>query len=101
LLDQEGITNISIYKFKDIDEIIPVANRLVGYDLHSSLYKYEKYYYLAIDFSSVDESDIRQDIRSILNEYLSTSKITIYRLQEYGSTIMEEDCFETVIHYFG
>lgn len=101
VLELEGITNMSIYKFKDIDEIIPVANRLVEYGLNTSLYKYENYYYLAIDFSSVNESTTRQDIRSIINEYLTTSKMTVYRLQEYGATIMEEDCFETIVHYFG
>lgn len=101
LLNQEGNINVSIYKFKDIDEIIPVANRLLEFGLHSSLYKYENYYYLAIDFAGVNDSETRQDIRSILDEYLSTSKMTIYRLEEYGSAIMEEDCFETIVHYFG
>jgi len=100
VLNHEGIANMSIYKFKDIDEIVPVANRLVEYGLNSSLYKYENDYYIAIDFSGVNDSATRQNIRSILNEFLTSSKMTIYRLQEYGTTIMEEDCFETIVHYF-
>ncbi|RUL54268.1 MULTISPECIES: adaptor protein MecA [Lysinibacillus] len=99
-IHNQGITNISIYKFKDIDEIIPVANRIVSYGLQSSLYKYENYYYVAVDFTNVTEKDERLNIRSIINEYLGSSKFTIYRLQEYGETIMAEDCFETVIQYF-
>ncbi|QCR31588.1 adaptor protein MecA [Lysinibacillus sp. SGAir0095] len=99
-INQLGINNISIYKFKDIDEIIPVANRLVSFGLQSSLFKFEKYYYLAVDFTNVEENQERQNIRSIINEYLVGSKLTIYRLQEYGETIMEQDCFETVIQYF-
>lgn len=100
VLNYEGISNMALYKFKDIDELIPVANRLVEYGLNSSLYKYENYYYIAIDFSGVNDSATRQNIRSILNEYLTSSKMTIYRLQEYGTAIMEEDCFETIVHYF-
>lgn len=97
--EHQGITNISIYKFKDIDEIIPVANRLVSYGLPSSLFKFEKYYYVAVDFADVEKEE-RQNIRSIINEYLISSKLTIYRLQEYGETIMADNCFETVIEHF-
>lgn len=99
-LNHQGTNHISIYKFKDIDEIIPVANRLLPFGLQSSLFKFEKYYYVAVDFSNVTEKVERQNIRSIINEYLGSSKITIYRLQEYGEAIMPEDCFETVIQYF-
>ncbi|MED3763129.1 adaptor protein MecA [Ureibacillus sp. FSL K6-8385] len=100
VLNYEGIKNMSIYKFKDIDEIVPVANRLVDYGLNSSLYKYENDYYVAIDFTGINDSATRQNIRSILDEYLTSSKMTIYRLKEYGTAIMEEDCFETIVHYF-
>ncbi|MCM3386538.1 adaptor protein MecA [Ureibacillus chungkukjangi] len=99
-INQLGLNNISLYKFKDIDEIIPVAKRVVSHGVHSSLYKYEKYYFLAVDFSNLEENQERQDIRAIINEYLAGSKMTIYRIQEYGETIMEQDCFETVLQYF-
>lgn len=101
-LNHQGITNMSIYKFKDIDEIIPVAKRLVSFDfdIKSSLYKYQNYYYLAMDFTEVDDKELRQNIRSIVNEYLTVSKITIYRLEEYGEVVMSDHCFETVIKYF-
>ncbi|MDI7742861.1 adaptor protein MecA [Lysinibacillus fusiformis] len=95
-----GLNNIALYKFKDIDEIIPVANRLVSFGVSSSLYKYEKYYYLAVDFSNLEDNHERQNIKSIINEYLGASKMSIYRIQEYGETIMEQDCFETVIQFF-
>ena len=48
----------------------------------------------------MNDSATRQNIRSILNEYLTSSKMTIYRLKEYGTAIMEEDCLETIVHYF-
>nr|WP_106783840.1 adaptor protein MecA [Lysinibacillus timonensis] len=90
----------SVYKFKDIDEIIPLANRLVPFGLPSSLYTFENSYYVAVDFSQIEEVKQRKNIRAIINEYMSPSKLTIYRLQEYGVEIMSNDCFETVLQYF-
>jgi len=99
-IEHQRISNISAYKFKDIDELIPVAKRVVDSGVKSSLFKYENYYYVAIDFTEIEDKGIRQNIRSIVNEYLSSSKMTIFRLEEYGETIMQEDCFETIIQYF-
>lgn len=99
-IEDQKISNTSVYKFKDIDEIIPVAKRMVDYNVKSSLFKYENFYYLAVDFTEDDDKSIRQNSRSIINEYLSSSKMTIYRLEEYGEAIMPEDCFKTVLQYF-
>lgn len=100
ILNHDGIINVSVYKFKDIDEIIPVAKRLLAYGLESSLYKYENYFYVAIKFTGTEKLTTRQNILSIVNEYLAISNMTIYRLQEYGETIMEDRCFETVVQFF-
>ncbi|PKC53709.1 hypothetical protein RhiirA1_478715 [Rhizophagus irregularis] len=95
-----SVQNIVTYKFKDFDEVIPVAKRLVSFDIPSSLYKYDNIYYVAVDFTDVEEKSKRQNIKAILNEFLTSSKMTIYRLQEYGEEIMQDRCFETVIQYF-
>lgn len=98
-LEHQSVPKISIYRFKDIDEIIPLAKRMLSYGVHSSMYRFENYYYLAVDFSDIDV-DVRSNLRAIISEYFVESKLTIHRLQEYGETIMEENCFETVLHYF-
>lgn len=100
VLNHSGIINVSVYKFKDIDEIIPVAKRLVAYGLQTSLYKFENNYYVAIQFTGSEKLTTRQNILSIVNEYLKSSKMTIFRLQEYGETIMEDRCFETIVQFF-
>lgn len=97
--EHQPVPKISIYKFKDIDEIIPLAKRMVSYGIPSSLYRFENKYYLTVDFADVD-ADIRPNLRSIISEYFSESKLTIYRLQEYGDAIMEENCFDTILEYF-
>ncbi len=103
-LDEEAanqqVTDVLTYKFKDIDEIIPLASRGVSFGVPSSLYKFENYYYVTVDLSSVEDKTKRQDIKFIMNEYLTGSKLSVHRLQEYGEQIMEDNCFETIIQYF-
>jgi len=89
------------YSFKDIDELIPLAKRLQSYQLNTSLYKFEGKYYLNIDLTSIEDVQVRKNIVSMVNEYLTRSKVTIYRLEEYGDVIMADHAFEQVIQYFG
>ena len=94
-------TNIFVFKFKDIDELIPVAKRYANKELKSSLYKYESLYYLVVDFDEVDVDVNRYDTLAEVREFLNRSHVTIHRLQEYGEVIMADRCFETVQQYFG
>lgn len=89
------------YSFKDIDELIPLAKRLQSYQLNTSLYKFEGKYYLNIDLTTMEDVQQRKNIVSIANEYLNKSKVTIYRLEEYGEVIMADHAFEQAIQYFG
>lgn len=89
------------YSFKDIDELIPLAKRLQSYQLNTSLYKFEGKFYLNIDLTSIDDVKKRKNIASIANEYLNSSKVTIYRLKEYGEVVMQNHAFEKAIQYFG
>lgn len=93
-------SDIFIYKFKDIDELIPVAKRYAEQQLKSSLYKYEGMYYLVIDLSEADESVNRNNRLIQVKEFLNPSNMTIHRLEEYGEVIMQANCFETVQKYF-
>ncbi len=96
---EDQVAKNSRYVFKDIDEVIPVAKRLVGANLLTSLYQYENKYYLSIDYELLEE-DASRNFNSIIREYLQPSKVTIHRLQEYGTLIMDQNCFETVVNFF-
>lgn len=63
------------------------------------LYKWEDYYYLYVDLKDLESQEAR-NIVALCTEYLQASKITAHRLEEYGETIIAEDCFETIITYF-
>ena len=88
------------FRFKDIDEIIPLAKRAVAFGLPSSLYKFENYYYLFVDFQHIENYEEVKNMMALFKEYLPVSKTTVHRLQEYGEVIMAEDCFETIVTYF-
>lgn len=88
-----------IFTFKDIDELIPVAAHFVNDALKTALYEFEAAYYLVVDFS--DEKSINYiDKTAIIQEYLQPSRITVHRLEEYGTPIMASECLETVRKYF-
>lgn len=97
---EESILVSARFKFKDIDEIIPVAKRIVVYGAGSALYKMDNEYYLSVDFTTIDDVRERRNALAILKEYLKPTKLTIHRIEEYGEPIMPQDCFETVIQYF-
>lgn len=96
--EEESLENAR-FRFKDIDELIPLAERAVQLGIPSALYKWEDYYYLVVDLQSMDMQDAKNVI-ALCSEYLPSSKMTTHRLQEYADVIIAEDCFETIISYF-
>ena len=96
----EASTLNSRYVFKDIDDVIPVAKRLLNRGLETSLYQFENKYYLIVNFENLEDKAEIRNINSIIREYLAPSKVTVYRLQEYGAPIMKNNCFETIVQFF-
>ena len=90
----------SRYVFKDIDDVIPVAKRLINRNLKTSLYRFEDKYYLIVNFEELEDKDEIRNIHAIIREYIASSKVTVYRLEEYGEAIMKNNCFETVVEFF-
>ena len=97
---EDSYQTTSRYVFKDIDDVIPVANRLKDKGLKTSLYQFENKYYLVIDFEGIENKDEVRNVNAVVREYLRSSKVTSYRLEEYGTVIMQNNCFETVVEFF-
>lgn len=97
---EETVIEDARFRFKDIDELIPLAKRAAALGVNSALYKYENKYYLYIDFKDNDNIEEIKDVIALCKEYLVPSNMTIHRLIEYGDVVMEENCFETVVQYF-
>ena len=97
--EQNEVTTFR-YVFKDIDDVIPVAKRLLNRGLETSLYRLEDKYYLIVNFEDLEDKAEIRNVNSIIREYLASSKVTVYRLEEYGEAIMVNNCFETVVQFF-
>ncbi|MER1998294.1 MAG: adaptor protein MecA [Lysinibacillus sp.] len=97
---EDTILTDARFTFKDIDELIPVAKRMLNSNVGSALYQFENKYYLHVDFTSIEDGDERKNVLAIIKEYLQPSRLTIYRLQEYGQEIISENAFDKVLQYF-
>jgi adapter protein MecA 1/2 len=87
------------FRFKDIDDLVPLAARAIQFGVKSTLYKWEDNYYLFLDLQDIELQEAK-DIIALCSEYLPSSKLTKYRLEEYGEVIIFENCFETINNYF-
>ncbi|MCL1936169.1 MAG: adaptor protein MecA [Defluviitaleaceae bacterium] len=84
--------NILIYYFNSLDDIITVSKKIVGiFNGESSVYKYNKMYFLVL------ESKYTQKSNYILSEYgqkhISNTK-NKYHLMEHGEIITEKNAVE-------
>jgi adapter protein MecA 1/2 len=101
--ENEGALEFTI-KFKDFEDVISLSKQMVDtvYDnLSTKLFSFEGVYYLHIEFS--DEYFTEEEIDNVLSimlEYGNESSLTVHRLSEYGTSIMNEDVFNTVTKHF-
>ncbi|MCJ1907032.1 adaptor protein MecA [Planococcus ruber] len=90
------------FAFNEVDELLPIARRLMYVPIESALYHFENKYYLHVSFDDLlhSEDDVK-DNTSIISEYLQSSPLTIHRLEEYGKEIFKQDALSNVLYYFG
>ncbi|MBT2581736.1 adaptor protein MecA [Planococcus sp. ISL-109] len=86
----------------EVEELLPIAKRLMYVPLDTALYHFEGKYFLHIAFDEIlhSEKDMKDQL-SVITEYLQQSPVTIHRLEEYGKPIFKEDALANVLHYFG
>ncbi|MFC7062803.1 adaptor protein MecA [Halobacillus seohaensis] len=90
-------------RFSEFEDIIQLShymdNKVEQVDL--ALYHFESAYYLYIQFNDENMSDNQQEnILSQLMEFGHESSVTIYRLQEYGKEIFDEQALHHIKEYF-
>lgn len=90
------------FMLSEVEELLPIAKRLMYVPLDTALYHFEDKYLLHISFDEIlhSEKDMKDQL-SVITEYLQQSPVTIHRLEEYGKPIFKEDALANVLHYFG
>ncbi|EDL63735.1 adaptor protein MecA [Bacillus sp. SG-1] len=101
--ENEGSLEFTI-KFKDFEDVISLSKKMTASPnehLSTKLFSFEGTYYIHLEFS--DEYFTEEEIDNVLSimlEYGNESSLTVHRLSEYGTSIMDEDVFNTVTKYF-
>jgi len=92
----------NVFVFKEFDDIIPLAGRMTGYIVNTSLYSYDNHYYLHVAYEDETMDEERKtDLFSVVSEFGMPSNMTIHRLEEYGKVVMDSDVFTKMQQYFG
>ncbi|TYS15822.1 adaptor protein MecA [Rossellomorea vietnamensis] len=101
--EDEGALEFTI-KFKDFEDVISLSHKMISTDyehLSTKLFSFEGTYYIHIEFSDEQFTEDEIDnVLSIMLEYGNESSLTVHRLNEYGTTVMNEDVFHTVTKHF-
>jgi len=87
--------------FQDFEDIVALSKTNGVNGVITKLYSFENKYYLYVEFPEGEfEEDKIDNILSILLEYSDESRVTIHRIEEYGSVIIPDDVLNTVNQYF-
>jgi adapter protein MecA 1/2 len=102
LTDQKNlILHSSVYRFKDIENVIQLAHRLTLPFYNSKLFHFNHNYYLVVMYPEQKLIRGKDWVESLILEYGERGHITIHRLEEYGKAILLENAFAHVKEYFG
>lgn len=89
-----------IYKFREIEDVINLAHALPLPFFNSRLFHFGHFYYLSV-MCPQDRLARRQDWgECIILEYGERTGESIYRLEEYGKTIIAENAISRLRQYF-
>lgn len=93
--------NDVIFRFRDIEQVVAVAKRLVDvFFEYINLYQYEKNYYVVYR-ETADDKNLVGDLSAVNIEHGGIrSGLTDIFLSEYGNLIAEDDAFEVITRYF-
>ncbi|KXH79784.1 adaptor protein MecA [Sporosarcina sp. HYO08] len=101
LNDQSFEWDENMFVFEEFENLIQLANRVAESEVQTSLYSFEDKFYLQVIYDTDKMDDAQKtDIFSVISEFGTTSNMTIHRLEEYGTIVMESDVFETIKQYF-
>ncbi|MGP4077200.1 adaptor protein MecA [Halobacillus sp. K22] len=89
-------------KFNEFEDVIQLSHYMSPEDsMDQRLFHFEDNYYLYIQFIDENMSDEEQEnMLSQVMEFGHESPVTIYRLEEYGKTIFDEQALTKVKEYF-
>ncbi|WP_368658603.1 adaptor protein MecA [Metabacillus halosaccharovorans] len=89
-----------VLKFNDLEHIISLSKYSQLNGMTNHLYSLDQQYYLFIEFDDDVSDDEIENTLSILLEYGQESRVTIHRLEEYGSIIAKDHALTVIRKHF-
>jgi adapter protein MecA 1/2 len=86
--------------FSDFEDLIALSHRFDSKNVLTSVYHFEDRYYLHAAFDDEVDEGRQDDELSLLLEYGFESNVTIHRLQEYGTTVLEDHALAEFRRHF-
>jgi adapter protein MecA 1/2 len=102
---EEQNSDILIYSFPELDDVIRVSLRLDGgFRGESAVYKNEGKYFLVLQSDTYSEEESSADLELILKEYGQkhvSTPLAKYYLLEHGETIIADKAVKALAKTFG
>jgi len=101
-MNEEDMAPVEVvFKFQTFDDFLELAKRMFLESGISSLYYYNKQYYLTVVYfiDEMTETNLDNEILKIL-EFAEESDIATEVLGEYGKLVMQDNALEVARHYF-
>lgn len=90
----------SLYKFKDVEDVIQLAHCLPMPFLNTKLFAFEGNYYLTVIYPDQRSTRGQDWGESIVMEFGERTQMSIHAIIEYGQMIMSENAIGTLRRYF-
>lgn len=90
-----------IIGFEDFEHLVALSHSFNHVDVENHLYHFEGRYYLHVVFNDEQYDEHEQDdLFSRMLEFGYESEITVYRIEEYGKSIMSGNAMEQIREHF-
>ncbi|MDF0727926.1 adaptor protein MecA [Cytobacillus sp. S13-E01] len=90
-----------LMRFQDFEDVISLAHRTKLEGLSNQLYSFEGHYYLYVEFLEGEYTEEElENMLSLVLEYGQESRITIHRVEEYGTNILKESALTEIAKHF-
>ncbi|MBU8906913.1 adaptor protein MecA [Desertibacillus haloalkaliphilus] len=86
--------------FEDFEHLISLSHSFTSRDFVNKLYHFEGKYYLYVVFEDDYTEDEQDNMLSQILEFGQESDITIYRIEEYGKSIIAENALDVLRENF-
>ncbi|MDQ0298832.1 adapter protein MecA 1/2 [Salibacterium salarium] len=89
-----------VISFNDLEDLLSLSKAFIPTKVQNEVYHFEGTYYLYLKFDNQYTEDEQDDMVSHVLEYGEESDVSIFRIREYGKTVVGSNGLETLRESF-